>query len=362
MAYNRQVEEEELQLMRYAEYEDRFLNEVKDTFDLKITFRNSDLDFDPAYMTTAKKDVILRKLEDPDYAEAWRINYSRVFYNDLKTRLLNNSNFFFRFYGDPNSGKSFASLYIAYLTTLLGFKYVNLFSISNAELVMAQNAYNLSKGKGGTLKKILLNVDETQQKWGVGSKASTTYFQQLTEFMRAFQICITIVNPNDTSNADIQLETIGYTEPNDEGIRYTKSILHYLIDKRLSIYKPIGYILTKTPPKNFIDAYLVQKEEFLKNFSTIRNPNYERDDTLCEMVWNDMPQERKELLRQALLLNKENYVQSILRKEFSVFNLPTAEIKELMEAFKLKYFEKEIKAGWERKLAQIENKLAKAKV
>ena len=349
--------------MDRLEMEDNFYAEVEKLGDLKLMFSNSDFDFNDKYMTTAKKDVILSKIsKSQEYADAWKRNYSSVFYSDLKTRLLNGSNFFMRFFGSPFSGKSFVGLYIAYLSTMLGFQYQNLFSTSQAQILLSQNSYNVAKGKESPITKMLFNIDETQQKWGVGSKASNVYFQQLTEFMRALQICITIINPNDTSDAETQLETIGYTLPDENGVIYTKSMIYYLIDKRSSIYKPIGYLVTKTPPKNFIDAYLLQKDQFLKNFSSNRNPNAEKNDILNTMVWNDMSSQNKDFLSKALLLNKENYVQAILKKEFSVFNLPSQEQKELIESFKLKYFKKEIQAGWATKLANMKSRVDKANI
>ncbi len=343
--------------------EDNFYEEIAKLSNAKIMFSNSDYDFNDKYMTTAKKDVILSKIsKSEEYADAWKRNYSEVFYSDLKTRLLNGSNFFMRFFGSPFSGKSFVGLYIAYLSTILGFQYQNLFSTSQAQIILSQNSYNVAKGKESPITKMLFNIDETQQKWGVGSKASNVYFQQLTEFMRALQICITIINPNDTSNAETQLETIGYTLPDENGVIYTKSMIYYQIDKRSDIYKPIGYLVSKTPPKNFVDAYLIQKDQFLKNFSSNKNPNAEKNEILNTMIWNDMEQNTKTFLSQALLLNKENYVQAILKKEFSVFNLPSQEQKELIESFKLKYFKKEIQTGWETKLANMQNRVARANI
>jgi len=347
----------------YIKKEDAYFGEVQNLSKLNLKFNNSDFDFDNIYFSDAKKNVILKRLEEDDaFKRAWNRNYSAVFYDDIFRRLTNKSNFFIRYFGDPNSGKSFQSLYIAYLTTLLDFQYVNLFSTSQAQLYLAVNAHNASKNGESVVSKTYLNIDETQQQYGTGSGASRTYFDQLTEFIRALQICIGILNPMDTSSAEIQIETIAYTLPDDNGVRYTKSMLHYLIDKRDRIYRPLGYLVTKTPPQNFINSYLIQKNDFLKSFASNKNPTFEKSGILCDIIWNDLTEDNKSFMRSAFLMNKETYVMTLLRKAFSVFNLPSQETKNLIEEFKVKYFQDEIRSGWERRLIQMQNKISKATI
>jgi hypothetical protein len=70
-----------------------------------------------------------------------------------------------------------------------------------------------------------------------------------------------------------------------------------------------------------------------------------------------MPNDIKQMVREALLLGKENDARTLISQSISQFNLPTAYNKQLSEAFKFAYFKDEVKQSWERKKQRLEAKL-----
>ncbi|MEM3265226.1 MAG: hypothetical protein QXH07_04655 [Thermoplasmata archaeon] len=333
--------------------EEKFLKEVSPLFDIKIKLNGGELPFNPSYMTQAKRNVILRRLDtDVQFSKAWNFNYSEIFYNDMMQRLSNESNMVIRFYGDPNSGKSFASIYLLQLhREFFDFNYYIVFSKGEAAGILATETY---KAKHDELAgKFTILLDEDYRRFGVGSLQEAEYFQSMQEFLRRAQINLIMNNPYDISSAEIQFETIGYTIPNDKGESYTKSIVYYLTDKRNGIYSPMGYVLTKRPSLPYVEAYKAQKDRFLKNFSSNRSPIIEKNKALLEIIHNSMDSDTQEMVRTSILLGKENDTRTLLSEVIQQFNMPTAYTKQLIESYKLMYYRNEIKQAWEKKKERI---------
>ena len=326
-------------------------------FEMKIKLKNGDLEFNPSYMSVAKKNIVRRRLDiDSSFAEAWNYNYSGVFYMDMLERMTNQRNVVIRLYGATGSGKSRASIYLTQLfREHFDFGYHVVFSKTEAATLLASETY---KAKNDELAgKFTILLDEDYKRFGVGSVQEEEYFQSMQEFLRRSQINMIMNNPYDVSGAEIQLETIGYTYPNDKGETFTKSICYYLTDSRNKIYSPMGYILTKRPNITYDDAYEAQKTGFLKHFGAGSSPVMEKNKSLLDIIYNTMPDDIKQMVREALLLGKENDARTLISQSISQFNLPTAYNKQLTEAFKFAYFKDEVKQSWERKKQRLEAKL-----
>lgn len=332
---------------------DKFLKEVSPLFTTKIKFRGSDFPFNSNYMTGAKKNVVLRRLDlDKQFEKAWNFNYSQIFYTDMMQRLANQSNITIRFYGDPNSGKSYASIYILQLQReFFDFGYHIVFSKGEAASILATETYKVKHDE--LAGKFTILLDEDYKRFGVGSIQEMEYFQSMQEFLRRAQINLIMNNPFDISSAEIQFETIGYTIPNDKGESYTKSIVYYLVDKRNNIYSPMGYVLTKRPSLPYLDAYEQQKKRFLMNFGANRSPITERNKSLLEIIHNSMDNDTQEMVKESILLGRDNDTRTLLSESISEFNMPTAYTKQLIESYKMMYYRNEIRQAWEMKKQKI---------
>jgi DNA polymerase III epsilon subunit-like protein len=332
---------------------DKFLNEVSPLFTMKIKFRGSELPFNTIYMTDAKKNVVLRRLDiDKQFERAWNFNYSQIFYTDMMQRLSNQSNITMRYYGDANSGKSYASIYMLQLQReFFDFGYHIVFSKGEAAGILATETY---KAKHNELTgKFTILLDEDYKRFGVGSIQEMEYFQSMQEFLRRAQINLIMNNPFDISSAEVQFETIGYTIPNDKGESFTKSIVYYLVDKRNNIYSPMGYVLTKRPSLPYLDAYEQQKKKFLINFTANRSPIIEKNKSLLEIIHKSMDKDTQEMVKESILLGKDNDTRTLLWEAISEFNMPTAYTKQLIESYKMLYYKTEIKQAWEMKKQRI---------
>ena len=251
-----------------------------------------------------------------------------------------------------NSGKSYASVYMLQLQReFFDFGYHIVFSKGEAASILATETY---KAKHDELAgKFTILLDEDYKRFGVGSIQEMEYFQSMQEFLRRAQINLIMNNPFDISSAEIQFETIGYTIPNDKGESYTKSIVYYLVDKRNNIYSPMGYVLTKRPSLPYLDAYDQQKKRFLMNFTANRSPIIEKNKSLLEIIHNSMDRDTQEMVKESILLGKDNDTRTLLWEAISEFNMPTAYTKQLIESYKMLYYKEEIKQAWEMKKQKI---------
>lgn len=339
--------------------EEGFYREVEPLGDLNILFENSDAEFDERYVTEAKRDTILYRIDtNPEFAHAWVTNYSLVFYNDILTRCKHESAFSVKLIGDPGSGKSFASLYIfAYLMhKYLDYKYEILWSRAEAQYRLAYEQYKLSKTQQSFLSRVNLIVDEDRKRFGSGSMQEDVFFQQIIDFLRVSQINLIITSPFNSSpfTTEIMLEAMGYTKPNEKGETYEKLIVYYLVDKDQKTYAPRGYILTKMPPKELVDLYLRQKYEFQREFKLNKSPAVSKNNQLLEFIYNEMSEDDKNILRKFIILGRERYVSALLKKYFTAFNFPTNYQKELMDSFLLTYFKKELDEQMRRQSLKME--------
>lgn len=311
-------------------------------------------------MTDQSKSALIAKLDSkPDFRRAWSNNISGRYYKDLWEKLDPDApiprNETSRYYGEPSAGKSWVSLWFAYLQKeFFNFSYENLFSQMDAGKWLVTKAYEANK-RGFMVTRALMNIDEDKKMFGTGSVQEETFFDGFLEFLRQAQINVHVCNPNDISNIDTQFECIGY-----DGEGYAKSIIYQVIDRRTREYKPLGYVLTKAPPKNYVDAYKLQKEDFLKNFVGNRSGRLAKNETMLELVWNDMPKKNKEMIRSAILLNNYSDIKHLIQRELSIFNLPQQYTNDLITAFKFKYFEPEIEQVYERQKQQMIHKAIKA--
>lgn len=251
-----------------------------------------------------------------------------------------------------NSGKSYASIYLLQLQReFFDFGYHIVFSKGEAAGILATETY---KAKHDELAgKFTILLDEDYKRFGVGSIQEMEYFQSMQEFLRRAQINLIMNNPFDISSAEIQFETVGYTIPNDKGESYTKSIVYYLVDKRNNIYSPMGYVLTKRPSLPYLDAYEQQKKRFLMNFTANRSPIIEKNKSLLEIIHNSMDKETQEMVKESIILGKDNDTRTLLWEAISEFNMPTAYTKQLIESYKMLYYKNEIKQAWEMKKQRI---------
>lgn len=340
---------------------ENFLEKLTPLMNLNILLgKHSDIPFNPIGMTKAKINIIKARIEtDMDFRHAWTNNYSSVFYSDLYDRLYNQSNIMLRTYGEPNSGKSYMTLFLTQIMKeYLDFDYQVCWSKTEAGLILALKQYEANK-QNTYVGKFTLLVDEDTKRFGKGAGQEEAYFNSMREFLRKAQINIIINNPNDTTDTDIQLETINYTLKGKKGISYTKSIIYYLINKRTSTYKPMGYILTEIPSMIYVNPYNKAKDRFLKDFTRNRNPAKLKNNKIIEIVFKNMDNKTKQLIKMGILLNKEYGVNMLINNEISNFNLPTAYTKQLLEQFKWRYYKKEIEENWNRQKDKMQTIVTK---
>lgn len=310
--------------------------------------------------------LIAKLNDDSDFKRAWRHNISGYFYKGIWEKLdiakddngvqtNKPMNEMSRWYGNVGGGKSVASLFVVYLEReFFGFDYATLFSQMEASMWLVDKTYEANI-EGKELVRCTLNIDEDRRMFGAGSVQEENFFDEFTEFLRQRQINIHVLNPNDIHSVDVQFEVIGYTNEN-----YCKSIMYQKIDKRSGRYKPIGYVLTRQPPKNYIDAYDLQKKNFLDNFMANRSGRNFKDSKTLEYSWKAMTYQNKELLRSLILLGKERDVKTIIKREIKGWNLPVKLTDELVETFKWKYYTPEITKVYARQTAMMEMKAMKA--
>lgn len=308
----------------------------------------------------SKRAVISRLDSDADFRDAWTKNMSGEYYKDMWERLDIDApiprNETSRYYGTPSGGKSITSLFVVYLQReFFDFQYVNLFSQMDASIWLVKKAYEALK-ENKKVRRFTLNIDEDRKMFGAGSAQEEAFFDGFIEFLRQAQINVHVLNPNDISDIDTQFECIGYTA---EG--YEKSIVYQKIDRRTNRYKAQGYVVTKQPPKNYVDAYKLQKEDFLNNFIGNRSGRNVKDDTILDLIWNDMHYSTKQMIGNAILLNKDRDVKHLIYRDLQVFNLPVRYTDKLVESFRWKYFEKEIQQTYENQRDRLQNKINRAK-
>jgi hypothetical protein len=300
------------------------------------------------------------KLEsNKEFQKAWFNNISEYYYKDMWEKLDPDvpvrRNMVNRYYGEPGCGKSWASLFDVYLQTeYFGFTYENLFSQMDASVWLAKAAYDANK-KGHLVTRCVMNIDEDRKMFGAGSAQEETFFDGFTEFLRQAQINLHVLNPNDIKNIDTQFECIGW---DNQG--YEKSIIYQKIDRRIGTYKPLGYVVTKMPPQNYIASYGLQKDDFLKNFVGNRSGRNAKNDAILSIVWGDLPERQKELIRSTIILNRERDTKFLIYKELQFFNLPVGYTNQLVDAFKWKYFAPELQRVINRKEAEMHAKMVKA--
>lgn len=310
--------------------------------------------------------LTLKLREKPDFLRAWKHNISGYYYKGLWEKLdldldsngkqINKPmNTLTRGYGFQGAGKSRVMLYHVYiLREFFGFDYKNLFSQMNAGLWIVEKAYEARKS-GVELIRCVLNIDEDRKMFGQGSTQENNQFDEFTEFLRQKQICIQICNPYDTSNMNTQLEVIGYTLDG-----FTKSILYQKTDLREGTYRPLGYVLTKMPPKNYDDAYELEKKEFMNNVVGNRSDRNLKDAKILEYTYADMPSHIKELIRTSIVLNHERDTKLLIGREIKNWNLPVRYTESLIDAFRWKYYQREIQQLYASQNARMEAKAEKS--
>lgn len=311
-------------------------------------------------LTSQSKEAIITRLNsDKEFGKAWQKNISNFFYKDMWERLDPivpvPRNLILRLYGEQGCGKSWNSLFILYLEQFFfGLKYENVFSQMEASIWLVKKAYETSK-EGKLIRRVTINIDEDRKMFGQGSQQEAEYFDSMIEFLRQAQISVHVLNPYAINNIDTQLEVIGY---DSEG--YSKSIVYQKIDRRLGTYKPMGYIVTKMPPQNYVQMYKTQKEDFLKTFVGNRSGRNLKDDTILSLVWEDMTSDTKDIVRDGIILNKEGDVKHIIKRNLQVFNLPVGYTNYLADEFKFRYFPDEVKQSYQRLKMSVKAKAVKA--
>lgn len=301
--------------------------------------------------------------ENPAFRRAWDRNISKDFYMDLYERWDGaiERNRLMKLGGAPGSGKSWASLtFVAIARDWFGFEYKNFFSKMDASVEMITKAYEAEKGNNIALSRFYINIDEDQKTYGVGSGQEDTFFEGIMEFLRQRQINVNICNPFEYGGRtfDTQLEVVGYTHQG-----YMKIIEHSKIDNWDGTYRPLGYIVCKEPPKNYANAYKMEKDMFTKNYMKNLSTRANKDITILTLVYRDMTEETKALIRSSVLLGQERDTTQLIRygsgqelEGLQLFNLPEKTVQNLVQSFKWRFFYKEMQQSYKKKAERIVDK------
>jgi hypothetical protein len=287
--------------------------------------------------------------ENPLFRKAWFRNISEDFYMDLYERWdgAKEMNRLFRVAGQPGSGKSFASLSIvAIARDWFGFEYKNFFSKMDASVEMITRAYEAQRKGESALNRFYLNIDEDSKTYGVGAGQDDAFFEGIMEFLRQRMINVNICNPFEYGGRtfDVQLEVVGYTRDG-----YMKIIEHSKVDDWNATYRPLGYIVIKAPPQNYVNAYKIEKDKFTKSYMQNLSTRANKDITILDIVFRDMSDSTKELIRSAISGGQERDSSHLIRsgsgKTFEgigIFNLPEKYVQSLIQSFKWRHFSKEM--------------------
>lgn len=305
----------------------------------------------------------IKLAEKPQFKRAWFKNISEYFYMDLYERWDGavERNKLIRLAGSPGGGKSLLSIsLVAMARDWFGFEYKNFFSKMDASIWMVMNAYEAQK-YGKAISRFYINVDEDAKTYGVSSGQDDTFFEGFMEFLRARQVNVNICNPFDLGGRtfDTQLEVVGYTKQN-----YAKAIVYEKIDKWTSEYRPLGYIVSKIPPINYITSYKIEKDKFTKNYMSNLSSRVDKDTTILDLVHRDMASETKELIKAAILDNPDNrdcaqlirYGAGRNREGLQIFNLPEKYVQILVQSFKWRFYDKEMQESYRRKAERVVKK------
>jgi len=301
--------------------------------------------------------------EKPDFRKAWFRNISEDFYLDLYERWDGpiERNRLMKIGGQPGSGKSWASLaFVAIARDWFGFEYKNFFSKMEASVEMITKAYEANKYNNAALSRYYLNIDEDKKTYGVGSGQDDAFFEGIMEFLRQRQINVNICNPFEYGGKtfDTQLEVVGY---NREG--YMKIIEHAKIDNWDGTYRPLGYIVCKSPPQNYVNAYKIEKDNFTKRYMQNLSSSSAKNIAILSIVHRDMSDATKELIRSAVLSNSDRDINHLIRfgsgeaiEGLQLFDLPEKYVQSLVQSFKWRYYRKELGEGNRKKAEKIMEK------
>lgn len=311
-------------------------------------------DFDRHSITAVEAEVLARRIEtDEIFEQAWFRNYSRQYYEYIATHLDKNTenSVLQKYIGKQGAGKSFASLFNGSIQhDFFDMEYKIVWSKLEASAILALEQYKQAKNGIGTLKNVTLLIDEVQKNWGIGSMADEVYFQQSINFLRKNRInmnIVSITSDNSIHSVPIELEVVGYTRPISDGTRYTKAMLYWQSDARNNnTWQCLGYVLTKTPPKIYLETYNSFKDSFLNDFQSNKSTKVLRDKSLLAVIWDsELTEKDKETIRVGITLGRKE-VNTFLREKFRVFNFPEAVTDELIEMFKWEYYEEAIMQNW----------------
>lgn len=300
---------------------------------------NVDIKLDDLLLSENEKSILRRRLRiNPDFRDAWLNQYSGRFYDDIYQRFKDEEkplNLLLRLRGEPGRGKSYFSLFIVQLEhEYFGIGYRTCFSPFQAATMLAMQSREANV-TGKIIKRLTYNIDETQKAYGLGSGAADEYFNEMKEFLRQAQINIHILNPKLVADTNYQIEVVGYTAQG-----YSKGIFYATIDKGLSL--PMGYVVSKLPSENYMKAYKIEKDEFIRHFGSNESYKSSKDNELIDNIYKDLSSKYKETIRQSIILNKQKIADMVLEREFNTYNLPHKYIQSLINLTKLKYFKREI--------------------
>jgi hypothetical protein len=226
-----------------------------------------------------------------------------------------------------------------------------------ASVEMVTKAYDANKFNNVALSRFYLNVDEDRKTWGVGSGQDDAFFEGIMEFLRQRMINVNICNPFEYGGRtfDTQLEVVGY---NKEG--YMKIIEHAKIDDWDNTYRPLGYIVCKAPPQNYVTAYKLEKERFTKNYMANMSSATAKSTAILSIVWRDMSDGTKELIRSSIINGQDRDTTHLIRlgagqqvEGLGLFDLPEKYVQTLVQTFKWRYFSKELAMAQRKKAENV---------